>query len=323
MKRSLHALLLLGAFVVTPSLLAQRSFGGTPLGPKGSRIGLPEAPVMTLPSVDVETLRAEDAANAANGIKGPWRFGYQHFTDISMSTSGVWHTLPNGDRNWRVVLECRGAVSINFAFTEYVVPAGARVFAYNWHGDVLGGFTAESNPGRTQLGVAPLKGERIMVEYQEPAAVAGQGHLTIGKVTHGYRDASGAQRDLGDSGPCNVNVICPEGDDWRDQIRSVAHIIEGAGVCTGTLMNNCANDSTPYFLTAHHCHPADEDPATWVFRFNWDSPICDPTEQGPTDQTISGAEILAENPGTDMLFLELSAIPPVDFNVYYSGWDHT
>ena len=54
-----------------------------------------------------------------------------------------------------------------------------------------------------------------------------------------------------DSGSCNNNVICPEGDPWRDQIRSVAMItVGGSGFCTGQLINNCANDGTPYFLTA-------------------------------------------------------------------------
>lgn len=323
MKRLPYHLLLLTALASGLHVSAQRSFGGEPLGLRASRSGLPEAAVVQLPPVDVAALLAEDEAQAASGRKGPWRFGLQRATDIDLENSGVWHTLPNGTRLWRVVLSCPGALSINFSFTDYVVPEGGRVFVYNWYGDVRGGYTAASNPGHTVLGVAPVPGDRIVVEYQEPAAVQGLGRLTIGSVTHGYRDINKMQRDLGDSGPCNVNVICPEGDDWRDQIRSTVHIIGNAGVCSGTLMNNCANDSTPYFLTANHCKPAGEAPATWVFRFNWDSPTCDPTEQGPTGQTISGSDELVANPGTDMLFLRLSSIPPVEFNAYYSGWDHS
>ena len=320
MKRLLPLLLL--SLCGTPAdTHAQLAFGGHPLGPEPS-IGLPEAPLVTMPAVDVGALMAEDAAALAAGIKGRWRFGVPHDTDIDAAEAGTWHALPSGDRVWRVRLRCPGAVSVSVIFTEYLVPVGGRVFLYTPSGEVLGGFTARSNPGGTKLGVAPVEGDEVTVEYVEPAAVAGQGRLTIGRVVHGYRSLRQAARGFGDSGECNINVICPEGDDWRDQIRSAVHIIGNGGVCSGTLLNNCEQDSTPYFLTADHCKPSGEDPATWVFRFNWDSPSCDPTEQGPMDQTISGSDELVNNPGTDMLFLRLSSIPPVTFNVYYSGWDH-
>ncbi|MBL7983901.1 MAG: T9SS type A sorting domain-containing protein, partial [Flavobacteriales bacterium] len=98
-------------------------------------------------------------------------------------------------------------------------------------------------------------------------------------------------------------------------------IIAGGGYCTGTLLNNCNNDSIPYFLTANHCLEGGTPPDTWVFRFNWDSPTCDPTENAPTDLTVSGSTQLANNAGSDMLFLQLSSRPPAEFDVTYSGWD--
>lgn len=287
--------------------------------PQGAR--LPEPPLVVMPAVDATVLIAEDEERYAQGLKGPYRFGFNHVTDLGLDNSGVWHSLPGGDGVWRLAIECPGALSINFKFDAYVVPEGARVFVYNMEGSKLGAFTAESNVGQRTLGVSQLPGDRIIIEYHEPAAVAGQGQLHIGQVTHGYRDVFKYARDLGDSGPCNINVICPEGDDWRDQIRSVAIItVGGSGFCTGTLVNNCAQDSTPYFLTANHC--LDPDVANWVFRFNWDSPVCDPTENGPIDQTVSGCELLVSSVGTDMAFLRLNSIPPEEYDVFYSGWDH-
>ncbi|MCB0764817.1 MAG: secretion system protein Por, partial [Flavobacteriales bacterium] len=111
---------------------------------------------------------------------------------------------------------------------------------------------------------------------------------------------------------CNINVICPEGIGWENEIRSVAIItVGGSGFCTGTLLNNCAQDSTPYFLTANHCLDANVE--NWVFRFNWDSPVCDPTENGPTDQTVSGCELLVNSGGTDVALLRLNSIPPEEY----------
>ncbi len=304
------------------SLSAQISFGGRAIGSMPQGPWLPVPPVVVMPTVDAALLIAEDEARYAQGEKGPYRFGFNHATDLGMDNSGVWHTLRNGDRVWRLAIECPGAFSINFRFSEYVVPEGGRVFVYNLEGIKLGAFTAESNPGHTTLGVSQLPGDRIIVEYFEPAEVAGTGRLRIDQVTHAYRDVFALAKDFGSSGACNINVICPEGDNWRDQIRSVAIITTGGnGFCTGTLMNNCALDSTPYFLTANHCLGADV--ADWVFRFNWDSPACDPTENAPIDQTVSGCELLVSNPGSDMAFLRMNSIPPAEYNVFYSGWDHS
>lgn len=302
---------------------AQVSFGGRPIGllPHAPELAMP--PVLTLPVVDAAAMMTEDEARIAAGIKGPYRFGFNHEVDLGTSGQGAWTTLRNGDRVWQAIIECPSAYSINFRFDRYVVPEGGRVFVYNDEGRWFGAFTAASAGGLQSMGVSQMPGSRITVEYHEPRAVSGQGELHIDRVTHAYRDVFRYMKDLrefGESGDCNINVICPEGDAWRDQIRSVAIITTGgSGFCTGSLLNNCALDSTPYFLTANHCLSADVE--NWVFRFNWDSPSCDPTEQGPIDQTVANCVMLVSNSPTDMAFLELSSIPPDDYNVFYSGWD--
>lgn len=301
---------------------AQISFGGRAIGLMAQGPQLPAPAKVLLPAVDAAILMAEDDDRAAQGVKGPYRFGFNHATDLALGNSGTWHTLRNGDRVWRLAIECPAAFSINFEFHDYAVPDGGRVFVYNDHGDQLGAFTAESSAGRSSMGVSLLPGDRITIEYHEPSAVAGLGRLRIGQVTHGYRDVFGQQKDFGDSGSCNINVICPEGDEWRDQIRSVARIlVGGAGFCTGTLINNCALDSTPYILTADHCLSPNIENS--IFLFNWDSPDCDPTADAPMDQTVSGCELLVNSAGTDVALLRMNSIPPADYQVYYSGWDKT
>ena len=61
-------------------LLAQLEYGGRPYGLDRSMHGLPEPPVAVMPVVDPTPLLAEDEARAAQGIKGPWRFGINHST---------------------------------------------------------------------------------------------------------------------------------------------------------------------------------------------------------------------------------------------------
>lgn len=315
-----YASLAAASVVAFATMQAQVSFGGRPYGLTKSH-QLPDAPLVVMPLVDAPTLMAEDEARQLQGIKGPYRFGFNHMVDLGMENSGVWKTMPNGDAVWRLAIECPGAYSINFEFHDYVVPEGAKVFVYNVAGEVLGAFTAESNPGHTILGVTQLAGDRITIEYVEPLALRGQGHLRVGQVTHAYRDIMHADmtKGFGTSGSCNNNVICAVGDNWRNQIRSVAMItVGGQGLCTGTLINNCANDGTPYFLTANHCLGGNN---SWVFRFNWDSPTCTPTTNAPTNQTVSGSTLKANSAGSDVALLQLNSTPPASYDVFYTGWD--
>lgn len=300
--------------------MAQLSFEGQPYGTDRSN-GLPEAPVAVMPPVDADALKAEDAVRSASGVKGPYRFGFNHAVDLGLDNSGVWHTMSNGDRVWRVGVQCPGAFSINFEFHEFVIPEGAQVFAYNDMGHVSGAFEAGSNPGHDQLGVDLIPGDRITIEYVEPARVAGQGRLRLGQVTHAYRDVLGFAKGFNESGSCNNNVICPEGDPWRDQIRSVAMMVtQGSGFCTGQLINNCANDGTPYFLTANHC--LEGSPSTnFIFRFNWNSPVCTPNTNGPMNQSVAGSTLLESSGTSDVALLRLTTPPPASYNVFYTGWD--
>lgn len=314
--RLLH---LLFAICVAHALSAQIAYGGQAFGTMNKTFKLPPAAIIVLPAVDAEALIAADELRYANGQKGPYRFGYKHSTDLDLDYSGTWMERENGDRIWRLAIECPGALSINFRFDRYVVPHGGLVFVYNELGDQLGAFTAESVGGRNVMGVTQLPGERITVEYYEPAAVAGLGRLHIDEVVHGYRDIFKLEKGFGDSGDCNINVICPEGDDWRDQIRATAIItVGGDGFCTGTMLNSCALDGTPYFLTADHC--LDSDVESWVFRFNWESPLCSPGQNAPADQTVSGCELLVNSAATDVALLRLNTAPPEEYEVFYSGW---
>jgi len=324
-RRTMHAnsrssLFACALLALATTAQAQLSFGGKPLGLEPG-YHLPEAPVIVLPAVDVDALMAEDLVLQAEGKARPYRFGYNHGVDLGLENSGLWSMLPNGDRVWRLGLTCPGAFSINFEFHDYFVPEGAQVFVYNEDHEVLGGFEAGSNPGNTSLGVAPLAGDHVTVEYVEPLEVRGQGSLRIGQVTHAYRDIMKSGDDLFDSGACNNNVICPVGDPWRDQIASVAMIVlGGSGLCTGQLINNCNDDGTPYFLTANHCLG---NPQNWVFRFNWESPTCNTTTNAPTNKTVSGAALLAHGTVSDYALLQLNTPPPESYNVYHTGWNRS
>ena len=199
LRRTLPLLFL--ATLVAP-LHAQVAFGGQPYGPKASKLGLSDAPTFQLPPIDVAAYLSQDSADIAQRLPKPFRFGAPVATDLGLTNSGTWDQLPNGDRVWRLQLRSPGALNLTLILDQFVIPAGARMFVYDRKGNVAGAFTAESNPGHTSIGLFPFGSSELTVEYIEPAAVAGQGALHIGQVTHGYRDILGnGQKGLNDSGP--------------------------------------------------------------------------------------------------------------------------
>jgi hypothetical protein len=258
----------------------------------------------------------------------PWRFGIEHEVALNLENSGLW-TEEDGYAVWRLAVHCPEAVSVSFDLTTYDVPKGGELFI--WNGDrsaFLGSFNHLNAKPWGGLALGILHGDRAVLEYRVPATQEEIGNIEVGTIVHGYRTMLRDDESLpvspadcgpfGNSGACNINVNCPSGADWQTEKKSVALIVNGGfAVCTGALVNNTAQDGTPYFLTANHCLG---NPSTWVYYFNHESSTCSGST-GPTNQSISGGTLLANNGGSDFALIELSSTPPASFNVQYAGWD--
>jgi lysyl endopeptidase len=318
--RLIRTALLLCAILSSSSLFSQVSYGGHPMSWTNDKVNW-HIPVAEMASFDVEVMLAEDVIS--NEFKdSPYRFAHNFYPGLNIDNSGEWHDLPNGDRVWALTIRSSGAYSLNLGFDLFEIPEGGQLFIYNGdHSELIGCFDHRSNNVEKELGIWPLQGEELTVEYFEPAEAMGSTLLQIGRVSHAYRDLDKIARGLGDSGTCNNNVICPEGVPWTNEINSVAMIVvNGSGICTGSLINNAANDGHPYFMTANHCLGGSV--ASWSFRFNWNSTTCVGNVEGGFD-TVSGATLLASDAGSDFALLEINsgATIPTTYNPYYAGWD--
>jgi hypothetical protein len=292
---------------------------------------------------DANVVAAEDEINDTNKSR-PWRFGYKYNTNYSLQNSGTWETLADGSKIWRLAITSEGAVTMNLLLENLNIPAGASLYLFDDEKlNRVGAYTVRNNREDGLLGTELLHGDHMIVEYHEPANVAGQGTLTIANVIHGYRTLTRIQNDLtkslNDSGNCNIDVNCSLGDAWKNQIRSVALIVvNGNGVCTGALINNTCDDGTPYFLTANHCLGGST--GNWAFRFNWEvaegdaSLSCASTtntssaynQSSSYDQSANGATLLANSGNSDFALLEIDNMDvndAISWGAFYAGWDNS
>ncbi|OQY28475.1 MAG: hypothetical protein B6244_06910 [Candidatus Cloacimonetes bacterium 4572_55] len=272
----------------------------------------------TLPVVNVDSLIALDEIEQAENL--PHRFGMPFDVNLTLQNSGTWDILEDGSRIWRLWIEAPGAYTINLRYDVYWLPEGAKFFIYNEDQSmVIGAFTHRNNTESGYFGTSFVKGSVSVLEYYEPAHVSQPGQIEISRIVHGYKDLFHELRNFGDSGACNINVICDQADDWREDLKATALLVSSSGFrfCTGSLINNVTQDQTPYFLTANHCGVSVGDLAV----FNYESTSCPyPGVDGNLAHSAAIISLFASGSASDYSLSLLEDLPD-DYDVYFSGWD--
>ena len=277
-----------------------------------------------LPEINIDEILEQERLEIESSELKPYKFAETIYVNFNMENSGNWTILSDGSSVWQLKIKSPGAFSLNLIYDIYNIPPGAEFFIYSEdYKTVLGAFTDYNHKPHGGFSTAPINGDTVILEYNEPLNAEFKGEISIGSVAHDYKNifSKNSYRGYGDSGSCNNNVNCSEGDDWEDQISSVAMILTSGGsrLCTGSMINNTEQDLTPYFLTANHCLGGNN---SWIFMFNYESSSCS-NQDGPTNMTISGSSLLANSSSSDFALLELNESIPENYNVYFSGWDVT
>ncbi len=225
-------------------------------------------PIVNMQPIDEATIDQIKQSNETENK--PFQFAYSFYVDINVKKSAVVDSLDVG-LLYRLSIKSENAYSINLVFKKYLLPQGAKLFIYNDEKtDIIGAFTSNNNKSYGRLSTVPVKEDKIIIEYFEPYYSNVSGEIVIGVINHDFLDFYN-KNNYDKSGNCNVDINCPEGDDWQTEKRSVCKIIIGGnGLCSGTLLNNTSLDGTPYFLTANHCINNQSEAEDCVFIFNYE-----------------------------------------------------
>lgn len=309
-----------------------------------------------VPALDLEKIKAEDAADVLNDLSP--RFAVPVPVDITTANAGTWEIASDGRHVWRYRVRSELASSFNFGFTDYNLPKGAELWVYSSDfTSRFGPYTIQNNHAHHQLWTPVVLGDDAVIELSLLATDRNNFRLHLTQIGQGYR-GFGA-KDLtpgpgckpgGDknsrvitSESCNMDVACLGANDpWQANRRSVA--AQGTGgsrVCTGSLLNNTANDRSMLYITATHCGvTATNAPSLFVY-WNFDAPSCrlpgsaasgSTTVVGPTNQTQTGATFLAQtndpfsgttpaNTRSDVTLVRFNNAANPAHNLYWSGWD--
>ena len=244
-----------------------------------------------------------DKNNVVDRNFNPMVFQFGNEYDVNINVLENASIIQNGNNvTYLLGLESRDAYGIGINFNDFNLTENTEMFLYDEEQTMfLGSFNFLNNKPNGDLTTSIIKSDRVIIEINIPQQEISDLRLNIDTIIHDYTDIKNYFNTIdSDREDCNVNVVCSEGDDWRDQIDGVIRVQMGGGLCSGSIVNNTANDRTPYVLFADHCVSGSA--SGYVFDFNYQSTTCNGTS-GPLNQSVSGSTVLASadiNSGPDL-----------------------
>lgn len=241
---------------------------------------------------------------------------------------------------WSLRISIPNALNIGLSFNQFNLSPSAEMYVFNDARTVLDSAIKKADfTNSAMVNISSITGSGIIIYIVEKNNFSTfLSTISIPKLIAGYQDIS----EVGGipSNPlarpsvnCDPLIQCQP--DKIPLARAVARMITQitptqAGFCTGTLINNEANNGRAYFLTAFHCIDINKNKiieqseidllASTVFQFRFWRTECNGSINS-SGLEFCGATLKAASQNTDVALLELSNPPGIGDLVNYAGWN--
>jgi hypothetical protein len=255
-------------------------------------------------------------------------------------TAGSLNRTPDGGFAWTLALESPTATALRVHFSDFSLPANARLYIYNLNGEAFGPYTGNSGDfwSNTVSGSVAyvqlryfgtvsnndLQSTRFVIE---DIGYLGEKFLLpyLQQLREYSEQISQTEEHCSYNADCIEDASCYSGTAINNAKYAVAHMqwIEMPWLyyCTGGLVADTVDTSQiPYFLTANHCVNTDSTANTVEFFWQYWTASCggacyDPV--GAVPRTV-GADVLSTNESGDYTLMELLETPPA--GSVFMGW---
>lgn len=233
---------------------------------------------------------------------------------------GVSGETANGT-TWGTSIRVRDAKRLRLHLENVQLPAGTTMWVYGTSGDAIA-FDAALIDEHKGLWTPSVDGDTIHLEIEAPAGE------TVSFDTREVLEllyARGGAIHTDDAPTCLIDqdVNCQTTTEFpalasvKRAVGQMEFAIPGGGaVCTGTLINNQANNNTPYFLTANHCISSSSSATSLetYFDYLYDSCV---SAQAHWLPAVQGSTLMATSANSDVTLLRLNSLPS---NRALLGW---
>lgn len=329
MVKKIYLLTLVLFFFWGSNVTAQLSEGGSPR--KVSQLKKTGDFRVKMPAVNNEMLRWETQAYNRDSKLKPFVFARNFEVDLSPLKDGQWFRSEDGWWIWQIQIVSEDAYSISLLLRDFQPGRQDRIFVFTPGQDaLLGAFTSRNQTSDQVFPVSPLPGDEVVVQFETPVWDGSRAPFVIGIVSHdfmGILKSRDIRRPLDKApGECLPDINCDVADRWRDVQNSTCRIMvintTNSELCTGTLLNNTAQNERPFILTANHCIDNQTKASASLFLFNYESPYCGPLD-GDNTNSLSGSRLRATHDSLDFTLVELVSQPPPSFRPFYAGWSRS
>ena len=117
---------------------------------------------LAVPAIDRQAIAQEDELRRHNGQ--PARYAMPFAVDADPTTNGTWETLDNTWSLWRLRIQAPNSSHINLGFSQFFMPANARMMVYSSdYSVIVRPFDAADHSPTGQLWMPVVWGEEIKI----------------------------------------------------------------------------------------------------------------------------------------------------------------
>ncbi len=244
---------------------------------------------------------------------------------------GIVGNAGGGQLAWGVHIRVQESYRLRLHLANVHLPAGTQMLVSGSDG-VSHAFGLELLSPAGNLWTPTVPGESVSFEVHVPAGAttANFALREVMELVHGNPATATGTAPAAVNTSCLVDATCitnsqfPGVANFRHGVAALEFVDQGtAYLCSGGLLNNTANNDTPYLLTANHCF-ADQDAASSLeATFDYYDDTCNgnpPT----TPLIVSGSTLLATKSAqapdnsSDFTLVQLNGAVP---GRWYFGWD--
>ena len=249
----------------------------------------------------------------------PNQVGVNRSVEVWPNTRAQKFVNPDGSQVIVLIIKSSGASGIAVHFRDFALANGDEVYVYGAGVDstVFGPFTNKGPWGSGEFWSGTIDGDTVVVEFYKRTD-ENVTAFEIFEISHIFTKLDSR---LQSSEPevlyCELDASC-YGDMEKNAVGRILFNDNGVYVCTGTLLNDLAQDWTPYFLTANHCVSSQTVAQTVEVYWFYQTTSCNSGVLRSWIHSPPGANLLATQSSNDFCLLRLYNNAPG--GAFFCGW---
>jgi hypothetical protein len=188
-------------------------------------------------------------------LDGPNQIGVNRNVALSPKSRAQKFLNPDGSQVIALVIKSINAHGIGVHFRGFDLAGGDEVYVYGpSRGSIVcGPYTGKGPWGSGEFWSGTIEGDTAIIEFYTRSGKKSENGFEIFEISHIFAEQEWQLlTNQPDILTCERDAKC-YGDLEKNAVGRILFNNNGPHVCTGTLLNDRAQNHIPYFLTANHC----------------------------------------------------------------------